>query len=311
MRRGPFARALDVDDLSSVCFGVHAATKREARRAGPGMGRMKGLGPPFAVVAALVAVGACGGKAETSQPSPVGTVSPPGPTGPVGGGGSGPSGPSAGVASKKIAEAYCGSFATCCSTSGQPPIDLIACQNVTTKVLLAGIPIGLSGEGTTSQSSLDDCVAAITKRVSSCSTEDALFGTDIDAFFGPSSVNKACTAFFPHDSPVGTRLSCSSSQPCADVGNTSCAVDECAFGHGSGLSCPPDCFDGLECVSGKCALHVVAGLDAKCGAPSDCAPGLVCHAGTCVPHRAAPGLKTITFSPYRVSAETCRAFQYL
>lgn len=262
-------------------------------------------------ISITIAAFACGGKIDDSSqsqvnPRPIGEPSPtPLPTvGPIPGPGPGPS-PS--TAATDIADAYCSTFGNCCQSSGQPPIDIARCREVTAAAVSPRILRG----GPAGSSQVKTCMAAITARVAVCGKEDVpWFAYDEVALFGPSSIQAACGPLIGMNAGSGG-APCSAKTPCTN--GEVCAIDECALDPGLGASCPNFlCLDGLMCNEGAiCSQPSLVGVGSKCSANEDCQLGLVCAKNQCESARSAPSLYRERHSPYRVGFDTCRVFQFL
>jgi hypothetical protein len=257
---------------------------------------------------------ACGGKVDggstgfSSGPSP--TTSVPGQRPPSGGRPSRPPpGPisSASIASQ-IAEAYCKTFSSCCVGSGEPPIDVARCREITANDVEQ--KLGSTGTGTGARDEVEACVEAIRNRTATCGKEDAKWWLrETHALFGPSSIREGCEALL---GPPGTRAKpCSEKLPCGD--GTTCAIDECVADNGVGDACMigAECLDGAVCTSGACTSTAGGNVKAACTTDDACRLGLVCAKDQCAAAREHPELYKARSSPYRVGPDTCSAFSFL
>ncbi len=206
-----------------------------------------------------------------------------------------------------IAEDYCKAFSSCCFADGQPPIDVARCRELTS----AAVEKQLDAGGATESSAADVavCISAIHTRIAACGKEDARFSGDFP-LFQPGPVSHPCMALLPNV-PVFSYEACSASSPCAES-NAVCAIDACTSAQPVGAACMQDgCVDTANCVSGKCVPSSTADVGAACTSNVDCRLGLVCFQAACAPTRDHPDLATQRSSPYRIGADTCRAFTYL
>ncbi|MDB4936701.1 MAG: hypothetical protein JWP87_3673 [Labilithrix sp.] len=265
--------------------------------------------------AALAA--ACGGKVDGASGTSFTTREPPGATTP----GRPPSGgrptrppvgpvSTASVASQ-IAEAYCKTFSSCCVGSGQPPIDVARCRELTSK----DIEKKLDATGLDA-APVDDvmvCVESIRARTAACGKDDSKWWEQTTpALFGPSSIRQACEPLLGAASkPAPTGTPCSVKMECA--GGNVCAIDECVGDNPVGKGCleNPRCVDGSTCTGGTCQALPGAAVNAPCAASADCRLGLVCAKQQCAAAREHPELYEERHSPYRVGADTCSAFTTL
>jgi hypothetical protein len=264
------------------------------------------------VLAALAAVAACGGKVDTtSDPGPSATTTagpsrepPPSPTSvPLA-----PSAPSVLEAARDIADAYCKTFAGCCRSSGQPPIDVARCRQVTSDAVTRRA--GAAPVSSATSSEVAACVAAITRRAAACSREDAAWYLEPQQIFGPASIANACAPLIGKAMDPGE--ACSPVKPC-DAART-CAIDQCTDDVGLDGSCIADgqCFDGLICGSAStCTPSRGAATGSACKSDLECHLGLVCANGKCDSARNHPELYVERHSPYRVGFDTCRVFTFL
>lgn len=274
---------------------------------------------PFALaLVAAAAVVACGGKVDSGASGVGGTAPlPPGtsPSEPPSGPSRPPRPPSADVTqiASDIADAYCKTFAGCCSSNALPPIDFARCREVTitavTPRLAEGAKRGPAGPGDAA-----DCVAAIVQRTSACSLTDFPWA-DVErpALFAPPSIRLACGVLLDgrREPPFPANTSCSAASPCLTT-NQLCMIDSCQFVAQLGEGCRSiTCRDGLVCSVGLCEAPGDRTLGQACGSSEDCRLGLVCAASKCDAARANPGSYEERHSPYRVGVDTCRAFATL
>ncbi len=267
------------------------------------------------VAAIAVLIAACGGKVDgfyvdgsSSSPS----ASPPSGRHPPGGGtvpGRSPPAPATAESiAAEIANSYCKTFSSCCVGSGQPPIDVSRCRELITAEAMAVLDKKSSPYD---NATADVCIAAITARMSICGKEDVAWqiinGTP--ALFASSSIQDACEAVVGRTD--GTkRIPCLTSSECGK-GET-CAVDACAPNQGKGGDClDRPCLDSFECTGGTCTVTATHDVGEMCGTDSECLLGLICVKGACLPARQFPELYKRRSSPYRVGADTCKAFTYL
>ena len=264
-----------------------------------------------AVVAVVVA--ACGGKVDgvyldgPSSPSPPSTGKRPGSSGGI------PMRPPPAPATAEsiaaqIAATYCKTFSSCCVGAAQPPIDVSRCRELITAEAMAVLA---KRSSPFDNATADVCVAAIGTRMAICGKEDVAWqiinGTP--ALFASSSIQDACEAVVGRTD--GTKnMPCSTSFNCGK-GET-CAVDICASNPGKGGDCTNQpCLDSFECSGGTCVVTATHDVGDMCGSDSECLLGLVCAKGSCLPARQFPELSKRRSSPYRVGADTCKAFTYL
>lgn len=269
----------------------------------------------LAVAAVAVLAGACGGKVDGV--SQQGSAPPSGPTPgrrPVGAGGSGsipgrppPAPASAASIAAEIAATYCKTFSSCCVSSGQPPIDVSRCREIITAEATAV----LEQQSTFDNASAEACVDAIEQRMSLCGKEDVAWQTikGSPPLFAASSLQAGCEAVVGRTNGTKAML-CKSGIECLD--GYACAVDECVPNQGLGGSCAKlPCLDGFACNGTTCELSAVHDVGEMCVTDAECKLGLVCANGTCLPARQFPELYERRSSPYRVGADTCKAFTYL
>jgi hypothetical protein len=206
-----------------------------------------------------------------------------------------------------IAEDYCKAFSSCCFADGQPPIDVARCRELTS----AAVEKELDAAGVSESSAVDVavCVGAIHTRVAACGKEDVRWpGADLP-IFAPASVQAACKPLLPKTA-VAASDSCSASMACPF--SVTCAIDECSSQPVLGAACPGGvCLDSATCTAGTCAAVATADVGSPCERDDDCRLGLVCWARSCDTSRAHPGSLVQRSSPYRIGADTCRAFTYL
>jgi hypothetical protein len=207
-----------------------------------------------------------------------------------------------------IAEDYCKAFSSCCVGAGQPPIDVARCRELTS----AAAQKELDAAGTVDISAKDAtvCVDAIHARIAACGGDDIHWPGADPALFAPASIATACLPLLPNVK-VPTVEHCSDSMHCQEPGTT-CAIDMCTSAGLIGLGCPAgECVDSARCVTGTCVALSTADVNAKCATNDDCRLGLVCFENLCAPAREHPDVSSQRSSPYRIGADTCRAFTYL
>lgn len=272
------------------------------------------IGFGSACVASVIAIAACGGKVDGStqqNPSPSPTLSGPIPL-PTGG----PVPPNPGpfpalaTAAVDIANAYCTTFANCCQSSGQPPIDIARCREVTA----ATVNGHLDTRSPATPLDLQRCIAAVQTRTSACGAADIAWAEAVDfpglAIFAPRSIRSACETLVVAGTPTSGGATCSPKAACKSGGT--CAIDECTLERGAGEACPDDlCLDGLVCKAATCAAPSLLPIGATCKSGDDCQLGLVCASNACATARAHASQYEERHSPYRVGFDTCRIFQYL
>jgi len=265
------------------------------------------------------AAAACGGRVDASNSfGPSGSSGTSGTSGgvtdapprrPGGGKGRPPVAPLTNAAvGSMIAEDYCKTFSSCCFADGQPPIDVARCRELTS----AAIEKELDAAGTTESSAVDVavCVGAIHTRIAACSKDDIRWHSADLPIFAPGTVATACHAILP-DVAIPSVERCSESMSC-QVPSDVCAIDQCSAASQVGLACDTaECFDASNCIAGKCMPASLADVGAACTSDVDCRIGLVCFAQACAPTRDHPELAKQRSSPYRIGADTCRAFTYL
>ena len=152
----------------------------------------------------------------------------------------------------------------------------------------------------------------IKERVTSCSAVDAPWWTaSTPALLAPGTVTYACSGVFGlSQSPT---LPCTSDASCSGLASK-CAIDQCVAKAPVGSACASteSCLDGAVCLGGKCSPSPDVMEKGACETVDDCRLGLVCVKGVCLPSRDFPELASRPrFSPYRVGADTCRAYTYL
>jgi hypothetical protein len=263
------------------------------------------------LASAGVAIGACGGKVSTDLsssggPYPTGTERLPPPAHPA---------PSVGVTTasmaSQLAETYCKSFSSCCVASGQPPVDVARCRELTSVAVQQRLD--RSGpSGVYDADIVAACIEAVDARVRACGAVDAKWWDRGDlGLFGPYSVQLACAAILGSPSDRhGAR--CSDAQSCPN-GNT-CVIDECIADSGAGEPCKAssECLlDSLVCTGSMCVTEPSAEVGRACTEDADCRLGLVCASAQCAPAREHPELYEERSSPYRVGIDTCQAFTFL
>jgi len=270
----------------------------------------------LAAFAFAAAGGACGGRIDGSNSfGTSGTSGRPGATDAPGHhppGTGKPGRPSAAPLSNAavasdIAEDYCKTFSSCCVGDGQAPIDVARCRELTS----AAVEKELDAAGT-SESGVADvavCVAAIHTRIAACGKEDIHWPGLDPAIFAPESIIAACSTLLPGVKPSPSEH-CDASTPCAEP-STTCAIDVCTSAPSVGAACQDTCLDTATCNGGTCVAISTADVGAACKSDDDCRLGLVCASSACAPAREHPERSTARFSPYRIGADTCRAFTYL
>jgi len=259
---------------------------------------------------AVVASGACGGRIDSvsersSGPSATATSGrrPPGggiparpPTVPT----------SSESAAAQIAEAHCKTFSSCCVGAKLPPIDVARCREITSAAVAVALDQFKSGE--MNPTDVLQCVDAIKTRTAACGKEDYPWWRLGDvALFGPPNIQKACAALVGLSMKTVRGEACTAKTACA--GAETCAVDICVPGVLLGESCATEpCLDGAMCTGGVCARGSEATIGDACNVDEECRLGLVCSKNMCAPARSQPELYEERHSPYRVGADTCRAF---
>ena len=208
-------------------------------------------------------------------------------------------------AAAQIAEAHCKTFSSCCVGAKLPPIDVARCREITSAAVAVALDQFKTGE--MNPTDVLQCVDAIKTRTATCGKEDYAWWRLGDlALFGPPNIQKACAALVGLSMKTISGQSCTATTTCAD-GET-CAIDICVHGARVGESCAADsCLDGATCTGGVCARGEAPVGDA-CKVDEECRLGLVCAKSTCAPARSRPELYEERHSPYRVGADTCRAF---
>lgn len=262
-------------------------------------------------VFALIA--ACGGRVDSGSSStsqdPVPTVTRPQPPPPGSGRGRPPSSVTGASVASQIAETYCKGFSSCCVGAGQPPIDVTRCR----QVVASQIEATLSRDAEARAEDVTICEDAIKGRLATCSPLDAPWwtsGTTL-ALLAPSNVRSACSPIF--DLPPTKILSCESNASCSGLAAT-CAIDECTAAGPIGTACTSGvaCLDGESCIEGACSAPLNVQENGACKSDEDCRLGLVCAKTVCLKSRDVPGNTANTrFSPYRIGADTCRAYSTL
>jgi hypothetical protein len=264
----------------------------------------------FGLAIASVQIGACGGKVDGASSGSSGTTTAPTarPT-PTGRPGRPPPAPatSASVASE-IAEAYCKAFSSCCVGAGQPPIDVARCRQLVAVDIEAAFPLA----STPGAEEVATCVEIIKERTTACSAVDApWWASSTTALLAPGTVTYACAGIFALS--MSPTIPCTSDASCSGLASK-CAVDQCVAKSPVGSPCAEtsSCLDGTVCIAGKCQPSPDVTEKGACTTSDDCRLGLVCAKGICLPSRDVPELGTRPrFSPYRVGADTCRAYTYL
>lgn len=207
-----------------------------------------------------------------------------------------------------IAEDYCKAFSSCCVGAGQPPIDVARCRELTSAA--AQKELDAAGAGESNAQDVAICVDAIHTRTAACGKEDSRWAGDDLPIFAPQPIETACLPLFP-SLKVGPYEPCSASMMCAEPATT-CVIDVCTSAPPVGAPCIEGaCLDTATCVAGTCAAISTADVGAACTSNVDCRLGLVCFQGMCAPSRDHPELSTRRSSPYRIGADTCRAYSYL
>lgn len=207
----------------------------------------------------------------------------------------------------EIAETYCKAFSSCCVGAGQPPIDVARCRQVVAVVMEAAFP----PESTPGAEEVALCVEIIKQRMTACSAVDApWWGSATPALLAPGTVTFACAGIFALS--MSPTIPCTSDASCSGLAST-CAIDQCVPNRSVGAACSEtrSCLDGTVCISGTCSASPDVMEKATCATSDDCRLGLLCAKGVCLPSRDVPGLGEPRFSPYRVGADTCRAYTYL
>ena len=262
---------------------------------------------------AFVTIAACGGKTDSS--SSVGSTAPPGGTSVPGQPPPTPTTPATPPSSavtqiaNDLADAYCGTFAKCCQSSGLPPIDFARCREVTSQSVSRTITGG-GTQASTRPEAVQQCISAVATRTGACSSVDYLF-SGVSAFFAPTSVLVACSALLGIDVIPPSGPTCSVASPTCSNG-AKCFIDACVDAGVLGGPCVDDrCEDGPSCNAGTCEAVATKLPGAACAATSECRLGLVCAKGICDAARVYPELYEERSSPYRVGADTCRAFSTL
>lgn len=259
-----------------------------------------------------IAAFACGGKIDDASQSQVNerpTTEPGPPPLPTVGPLPGP-GPAQAPVADDIADAYCTTFSKCCQSSGQPPIDIARCREVTATTV-NGL-LNPNQKSPVSGGDAQRCIDAIRARTAACSTVDINWPSLVDfagqGIFAPRSVRSVCRLLVDV-APTGG-ANCSPKTACS---SGTCAVDECTGDVAEGAACPDrSCLDGLTCdKSGVCSRPSLGASGARCITSEDCQLGLVCAKNQCVTARSVPSLYEERHSPYRVGFDTCRIFQFL
>jgi len=266
----------------------------------------------WAAVAIGIGVGACGGRVDgisdrSASAEPNGAVGRRPPGGSSGVPGRQPPAPAtAESAAAEIAEAYCKTFSSCCVGAKLPPIDVARCrQLVSTQV---GEKLERS-KAVIASTDLLQCIDAIKTRTAACGKEDyAWWSFDDVALFNPKSVLEACGPLVGVARTVnGPR--CDAKTTCG--GGLTCAIDLCVEGPHLGEPCPgaadSPCLDGAVCISGVCTRGEREAKSA-CSIDDECRLGLLCFKGECAPASAHPEQYVERHSPYRVGADTCKAY---
>jgi hypothetical protein len=261
---------------------------------------------------ACVVAAACGGRVDNLSSSGPGTSStadpvpqlPPPSTGRPG---RPPPGPvSAASVASEIAETYCKSFSGCCVSAGQPPIDVARCR----QLVAADVEASVDPNTLLGVEEVANCIDTIKGRVAVCSAVDAQWwSTSKVPLLAPGTVTQACASVFGFAS--GTPKVCTSDVACNGLANT-CAIDQCVPAVPLGASCASSsCLDGALCVGGTCSALPDVMPKGSCATDDDCRLGLVCAKSVCLPSRDFPELARPRFSPYRIGADTCRAYTFL
>ena len=259
-----------------------------------------------------IGIGACGGRIDGPSegfsgagPSASAGRVPPGSSGAIGGRPPAPPLTPESIASE-IAEAYCKTFSSCCVATKLPPIDVARCREIMSAAVTRRLEQSSVSAGPSSADVLP-CIDAVKTRTAACGKEDYPWWEVSDvALLGPANVQKACGFIASPSKPILSGSSCDAKNPCA--GGLTCAVDLCVEGAHLGEPCPDDlCLDGAACVAGACTR---GNLDAgdSCSVDAECRLGLLCFKTKCASARSHPEQYTERHSPYRVGADTCRAF---
>ena len=261
------------------------------------------------VAIASVLLGACGGKVGSSSSGSSGTTTAPTALpSPTGRPGRPPPAPATGASvASEIAETYCKAFSGCCVGAGQPPIDVARCRQLVAVDMETAFP----PESTPGAEEVATCVAIIKERMTSCSTVDApWWASSTPALLAPGTVTYACAGIFGLS--MSPTIPCTSDASCNGLADK-CAIDQCVANAPVGSACTDThgCLDGSVCIGGTCARSPDVREKGACTTSDDCRLGLLCAKGACLPSRDLPELGKPRFSPYRVGADTCRAYAYL
>ena len=254
---------------------------------------------------------ACGGKVGGASSSGAsGTPTDPAPQLPPSGVRPGrPPGEPATPASvaSQLAEMYCKAFSSCCVGTGQPPIDVSRCR----QLVAAEVESRVSEAADLEPEAIATCLGTIKGRVMACGQVDAAWWSSSFPLLAPASVAKACASVFGLLETTPSAGVCTSDASCAK--GFSCAIDQCVDATCIGTTCgaTSDCVDGPLCIGSVCTAPPDVMINGACFVGSDCRLGLVCAKGLCLPSRDFPELATPRFSPYRIGADTCRAYAYL
>jgi hypothetical protein len=265
----------------------------------------------FALASVLAA--ACGGRVDSTSSSSGSSGASTAPTTSLPPSGTGrpgrpPPGPvtNASVASQ-VAETYCKSFSSCCVSTGQPPIDVARCR----QLVAADVEALVSPDAALTVDDVATCVDTIKGRIGVCSAVDGPWWSQGTlALLAPGTVMQACASIFGFASREP--LTCTSDASCLGLASK-CAIDQCVAAGPIGTSCTgaASCLDGAVCIGGTCSAPLDVMETGPCATDDDCRLGLVCAKGVCFPSRDFPGLGKPRFSPYRIGADTCRAYTYL
>ncbi len=263
----------------------------------------------FGLALAGAFIGACGGKVGgSSSGSSVTTTAPTALPVPTGRPGRPPPAPATGASvASEIAETYCKAFSSCCVGVGQPPIDVARCRQVVAVEIEAAFP----PESTPGAEEVAQCVEIIKERMTACSAVDApWWGSATPALLAPGTVTYACAGIFGLS--MSPTIPCTSDASCSGLASK-CAIDQCVSKAPVGAACSEtqSCLDGAVCISGRCSPSPDVREKGACTTSDDCRLGLLCAKGVCLPSRDVPEQGEPRFSPYRVGADTCRAYTYL
>jgi hypothetical protein len=267
------------------------------------------------IVLTGVLVAACGGRVDNSPSSgtTAGTGSDPTPRLPPpssGRPGRQPSPVTAASVGSEIAETYCKAFSSCCVGAGQPPVDVARCRTLVAAEIESNVSPGALLEA----EDVAGCIDTIKGRIGLCSAVDAPWWASSNtlAILAPASVKDACLPLFGF-TPTGNKpIPCTSNASCIGLASQ-CAIDECVAAGPLGIACKgvASCLDGESCIAGTCSAPLDVPVKGECASGDDCRLGLICVKGICLPSRDFPGVGGPRFSPYRIGADTCGAYQYL